>query len=94
MDQRGRLNHLPTSRREVSDGKTRTLSCEMALTMVQLAFAVTCSFTWAFFWRAHTILKKFSVLGLPRGANIRCRLLLGFLSVEANFSNPRIRPMS
>ena len=26
MDQRGWLNHLPAMRREVSDGKTRTLS--------------------------------------------------------------------
>ena len=62
----------------------------MVLAMAQPAFAVTCSFTWAFFWRTHTILKKFSVLGLPRGASIRCRLLLGFLSVEANASNPMV----
>ena len=58
--------------------------------MVQLAFAVTRSFTWAFFWRAVTILKKFSVLGFPRGASIRCKLLLGFLSVMANYSNPTV----
>jgi len=56
----------------------------------QLAFAVTRSVTCAFFWSALTIVKKFSVLGLPRGASIRCRLLLGFLSVRASSSNPMV----
>lgn len=36
------------------------------------------------------MLKKLSVLGFPRGANIRCRLLLGFLRVRANSSNPMV----
>ena len=56
----------------------------------QLALAVTRSFTRVFFWRAFTIPKKFSVLGLPCGASMRCRLLLGLLSVLAHSSNPTV----
>ena len=34
--------------------------------------------------------KQFSVLGLPCGASMRCRLLLGLLSVLAHSSNPTV----
>src|SRR5207247_4588197 len=57
---------------------------------LQPALAVTRSFTPVFFCRALTMLKRFSVLGLPRGANIRCRLLLGFLIAAASSSKPSV----
>src|SRR3989441_628878 len=58
--------------------------------LAQPALAVTCSLTRVFFCRAFTMPKKFSVLGLPCGASIRCTLLLGFLISAANSSTPTV----
>src|SRR5690348_9520651 len=53
----------------------------------QTVLALTRSLTPAFFCSALTIPKKCSVLGLPCGASMRCKLLLDFLRTCANSSN-------
>ena len=53
--------------------------CAIGYAASQAALAVARSFTRVFLCNVLTMLKKFSVLGFPRGASIRCGLLLGLL---------------
>ena len=64
--------------------------CAIGYAASQAALAVTRSFTRVYFCNALTMPKKFSVFGLPRGASIRCRLLLGLLISAASPSNPMV----
>lgn len=48
------------------------------------------NFIRAFFRRVRTIPKKVSVLGLPHGESMRCKLLLGTCRVAPCSSNPMV----
>jgi hypothetical protein len=67
----------------------RALAARPALGF-QATFTVTHNLTRVFFCSARTMSKKFSVLGLPCGASIRCRLLLYLFTAAASASKPTV----